>query len=260
MSISDLEIKWLTFVRRLRVVGVLLIFVLIPYLAFVIIPIYFIMTMVAIGDINSINRDLKDSYLKTFRSKYIAASILKFFGSIIVHIGAAMVAVAQFINPIFDPYYFGYFPGLIFAPVVIVFITGFVFMIIGSGVEIGAWDNLKLFIYYNKDLFPVGISYDTTAKVENLRSGAVAWALGFLIITIIIGWISQLVGYFGLSSVAERGSKIDPIAPKIQDYQMLYPPPLEPQPVEIIVFCPMCGSKVSKGATFCAECGVKLVI
>jgi len=133
-------------------------------------------------------------------------------------------------------------------------------MIIGSGVEIGAWDNLKLFIYHNKDMFPGRNNYGTTSKVETLRSGAVAWALGFLVITIIIGWISQLVGYFGLSRVAERGSKIDPIAPRIQDYQTLSPPPQEPRPVENIVFCPMCGSKVSKGATFCAECGVKLVI
>ncbi|GAG35195.1 unnamed protein product, partial [marine sediment metagenome] len=35
MSISELEIKWLNFVRRLRVVGVLLIFVIIPFLGFV---------------------------------------------------------------------------------------------------------------------------------------------------------------------------------------------------------------------------------
>ena len=77
MSWSELEIKWLSFVRRLRVVGVLLIFVMIPFLAFVMIPIYFILAMVAVGDISKLNRELKDSYLQSFRSKYIAASILK---------------------------------------------------------------------------------------------------------------------------------------------------------------------------------------
>jgi len=256
MSISDLEIKWLKFVRRLRVVGVLLIFVIIPYVAIVIIPIYFIMTMVAVGDINKLNHELKDPYLKSFRSKYVTASIFKLIGSILVHVGAAMMVI---INSGFSLLYFYSYYGL-FSPSFIIFVIGFIIMIIGSGVEIGAWDNLKLFIYHNKDMFPGRNNYDMTSKVENLRSGAVAWALGFLGITIIIGWISQLVGYFGLSSVAERGSKIDPIAPKIQDYQTLYPPPLEPQPVENIVFCPMCGSKVSKGATFCSECGVKLII
>ncbi|GAG64024.1 unnamed protein product, partial [marine sediment metagenome] len=84
MSISDFELKWIKFTKSLRSVGVLLIFVMIPFLAFVIIPIQFILTMVAIRDIKIINHELNDPYLKNFRSKYLAASILKFIGSIIV--------------------------------------------------------------------------------------------------------------------------------------------------------------------------------
>jgi len=265
MSISELEIKWLNFVRRLRVVGVLLIFVIIPFLGFVIIPIHFILTMVAVGDVSKLNRELKDPYLQSFRSKYITASIIKLIGSIIVHAGALMLAVALNVNPIYDLFYYSFFPRWIISPIVIVFIVGFVSMIIGSITEIGAWNNLKLFVYHNKELFPVGISYNTTAKVENLRSGAVAWALGFLVITILIGWIHQLVGYFGLSNVAEKRMKAEPIAPKTQAYQAPSPPTpptppaQEPQQVYDISFCPMCGSKVSIGATFCKECGVKLV-
>ncbi|MBY8987752.1 MAG: hypothetical protein KGD61_04810, partial [Candidatus Lokiarchaeota archaeon] len=138
-------------------------------------------------------------------------------------------------------------------------IIGFVIMIIGSGVEVGAWDNLKLFIYNNKALFPERINFDTTTKVDNLRSGALLWALGFLVITIIIGWINQLVGYFGLINVAERGVKYGPIAPKTQGYQTLSPPTQEYQPVGAIEYCPMCGASITIGASYCAECGVKII-
>jgi len=273
MSISELELKWLNFVRRLRVVGMLLIFVMIPFIAFLIIPIHFILTMVAVGDVSKLNRELKDPYLQTFRSKYIAASIIKLIGSIVVHTGAAIVAFGYFFHPIFDPYYIGMFPYSI-PPTVIVFIIGVIIMIIGSAVEIGAWNKLKLFVYHRKEIFPISINTDTINKIENLRSGAVAWALGFLGVTIIIGWINQIVGYIGLSNVAERLTMGEPIKPQTQVYQAPSPPtpptpptaPLppspsaqEPQSVTDIVFCPMCGAKVSKGAIFCAECGVKLV-
>jgi hypothetical protein len=269
MSSSELEIRWLNFVRRLRVVGALLIFIIIPYLAFVMIPIYFIFTMLAVGDISRLNRDLKDPYLESFRAKYLAANILKLFGSFTVHVGAALVAFGYF----FDIYYIGYFPWLQFPPIAIVFVIGFIVMIIGSAVEIGAWENLKLFIYHHKEMLPENIQRVSITKAENLRTGAVLWTLGFLVVTIIIGWISQLIGYFGLSNVAESQMKIEPIVPKTHTYQAPPPPSpptpptppsppsqltQEPQVVKDIVFCPMCGAKVSKGAIFCGECGVKL--
>ena len=259
MTFSDLEMKWISFTKNLRTVGVLLIFVMIPYLAFVIIPIQFILTMVALRDINSINHELNDPYLNSFRSKYVTASIFKFIGSILVHAGAAMLAVALNVNPIYDLLYFGFLPRWIFPPLIILFIVGFVMIIIGSGVEVGAWNNLKLFIYHNKEKFPERIHYGTTTSVENLRSGALLWALGFLFITIIIGWIFQLVGYFGLSKVAKEGTKIEYITYVTQDFQPISPPTQKPQPVGVIEFCPMCGASVTEGANYCGECGVKIV-
>jgi hypothetical protein len=215
--------------------------------------------MIAIKEVNNINHELNDPYLNSFHSRYLAASILKFIGSMIIHAGAVILAVTFYLLlPIYDLYYLVSSLSLIISPI-IVLIVGFVTMIIGSSVEIGAWDNLKLFIYHHKELFPEGNSYYTTAKVDNLRSGAVAWALGFLIITIIIGWIFQLIGYFGLSNAAERGTKMEPIAPKTQVYQTPSLPTQESQPVDAIEFCPMCGTNVVEGATYCRECGVKIL-
>lgn len=146
-------------------------------------------------------------------------------------------------------------------------------MIVGSAVEIGAWDNLKFFIYHNKNMFPERTAFITTNKVDNLRSGALCWALGFLVVTIIIGWIQQLRGYFGLCSVSEGGVKGETIKSYTYVQQAPTPPtpptppyspspqpsPAQaPQPVNEIIFCPMCGARVSEGALFCGECGVKL--
>ncbi len=259
MSSSNLEMKWINFVKSLRSVGVLLIFVMIPYLAFVIIPIQFILTLVALRDINNINRELNNPFLNNFRSKYLTASIVKFIGSIIVHVGGAMIAFVLAIGPIIDPFDLIPFPGWILPPTITLLVIGFVIMIIGSSVEVGAWDNLKLFIQQNKDMFPERILKDTITSVENLRSGALLWALGFLIIPILIGWIFQLVGYFGLSNVAKWGMKIEPITPVTQDFQPISTPTQDPQTIDVIKFCPMCGASVAEGARYCGECGVQLV-
>ena len=277
MLTSEIDIKWLTFVRRLRVVGVLLIFIIIPFLAFVMIPIYFILTMVAVGDITKLNRELKDQYLQTFRAKYIAANIIKLIGAITVHTGATIVAFGYFFNhSYYSPYPYYYIFPFGIPSSAIVFIVGFIIMIVGSAVEIGAWDNLKFFIYHNKSMFPERTAFMTTNKVDNLRSGALCWALGFLVVTIIIGWIQQLVGYFGLCSVAEGGAKGEtiksytyvqqapspptPPTPPTPSYSPSppYSPAQAPQTVNQIVFCPMCGARVTEGALYCGECGVKL--
>jgi uncharacterized membrane protein len=227
------------------------------------IPIHFIMAMVSLKELKNLNRDVNNPYLNSFRSKYLTASVFKLIGALVIHAGATMI---YFNNLGFSLFYFYSYVGLI-SPSIITFVIGFVIMIIGSSIEKGAWDNLKLFIYYNEDLLPKRIHYDTTAKIENLRSGALSWALGFLVITIAIGWILQLVGYFGLSSVADRLTRPEPIAPSTPRYQPTVPatphyqpptPPQEEQPESDIQFCAMCGSKVEKGAIYCLNCGVKI--
>jgi len=262
MSSSNIEIQWVDFLTKLRSVGALLLFVFVPYLAFVIIPIQFILTLVAIKDIRDMNQELNNSFLYNFYTKYQTATIVKFIGSIVIHLGAAMIAAVL----MFDFPYFLPFNGL--PPAVVLLIIGFIIMIIGSAVEVGAWDNLKFFIQDRKEKFPTWNLYDTITSIENLRTGAFLWALGFLIIPIVIGWIFQLVGYFGLSNIAKWGMKFEPITPVSQDFQSIAPVPQKYQPVvkpipelkvvDVINFCPMCGANVSEGSKYCGECGVNL--
>lgn len=266
MSNTDLEIKWIDFIKNLRSVGALLLFVFIPYLAFVIIPIQFILTMIAIKQIKNMNRELNNSYLYNFHSKYLTAAIVKFIGSIVVHLGAAMIAAVIAFGPIFDFLYFLPFHGL--PPAITLLGIGFIIMIIGSSVEIGAWDNLKFFIQDKKEMFPARNLNDTLTSIENLRTGALLWALGFLIIPIVIGWIFQLAGYFGLSNVAKWCMKSEPITPVTQDFESIAPAPQKYHPVakpipelqivDVINFCPMCGANISEGSKYCGECGVHL--
>ncbi len=262
MSSSNIEIHWVDFLTKIRSVGALLLLVFAPYLAFIIIPIQFILTLVAIKDIRDMNQELNNSFLYNFYSKYQTATIVKFIGSILVHLGAAMISAVL----IFDFPYLLPFNGL--PPVIVLLIIGFIIMIIGSAVEVGAWDNLKFFIQDKKDMFPTRNLNDTLTSIENLRTGAYLWALGFLIIPIVIGWIFQLAGYFGLSNIAKWGMKFEPITPLSQDFQPINPAPQKYHPVakpipelqivDIINFCPMCGAKVSEGSKFCGECGVNL--
>ncbi|MFW9970001.1 MAG: hypothetical protein ACFFDF_07350 [Candidatus Odinarchaeota archaeon] len=269
MSSTKLELKWISFVKSLRSVGALLMFIFIPYLAFVIIPILFILAMIAIRNIKEMNHELNNSFLTNFHSKYLTASIVKFIGSIIVHVGSAMLAIFLAFGPMMNPFYPLPYPSRILPPTIILLIIGFIIMIIGSAVEVGAWDNLKLFIQDNKNMFPEKIQKDTITSVENLRTGAFLWALGFLIIPIVIGWIFQLIGYFTLSNAAKWGLEIEPITPIAQDIESIpsYPQKEQPismvtqedQPSEVIKFCPMCGASVQEGAKYCGECGVNLV-
>jgi len=268
MSSSNLEMKWLKFGKNLRNLGGLLILIIIPYIAFVALIIQLILIIVLINDLNDINRELKNPHLDEFRSRYLAASIIKFIGAIILNVACVMLAGVVLIN--FYGSYFPYTPFgpfIRFIPIIILFIIGFVLMIVGSAVEIGAWDNLKSFIVQNREMFPK-MGKDAIDGVEKLRSGAMLWVLGFLIIPIVIGWIFQLIGYFTLSKIADQKSVIstEPIRPV--EPQTVYVP--APAPVinpisapaqeneDKINFCPLCGAKVDPSGKYCPECGTQV--
>lgn len=74
----------------------------------------------------------------------------------------------------------------------------------------------------------------------------------------IIGFIMLLVGLF------TSGQKYIPVAGGQQQQQVVYmtPPPqqapaMTPMPSADGKFCPNCGARISKAATFCAACGQK---
>ena len=91
MTSSEFELHWIKFAKSLRNVGVMLIFAITPFLAYVMIPIQFIFAMIAVNALKNLNRDINNPYLKSFESKYIAASVFKLIGGLVVHAGATLM-------------------------------------------------------------------------------------------------------------------------------------------------------------------------
>ncbi|GAH12829.1 unnamed protein product, partial [marine sediment metagenome] len=144
---------------------------------------------------------------------------------------------------------------------------GFALMFAGSAVEMGAWENLKMFIVENREKFPK-MGNEAIDGVEKLKSGALLWVLGFLIVPIVIGWIFQLIGYFTLGKIAEGEPVISKQPVLVSEPQPTYTLALAPvaTPTQVLVqevadlikFCPLCGAKLNMSGKYCGECGTQV--
>ncbi|MFW9781927.1 MAG: hypothetical protein ACFFFB_06555, partial [Candidatus Heimdallarchaeota archaeon] len=86
MSNDNLELKWYSFGKNIRIVAIFSIFIVIPFFAFVANLIILIFVCIAVSRIKAINQQLRSPYLSSFSSKYLAAAIIKFIGLILVNI------------------------------------------------------------------------------------------------------------------------------------------------------------------------------
>ena len=284
MSNQSLELKWNNFGRYILAVAVLWIFILIPYVAFGVIALQFIFLLLALKEIKNINIQLNDPNLDVFYSKSIAGNIIKMIGLIVINVGGAMIAGSLILRRFFD-----IFPRfLIIVPPVIVIFVGFIIMIVASSIETQAWNNLKIFLQKNKESFPTKIAQNVIDGTDNLKSGTFSWALGFLFVPIMIGWILQVVGYFKLANfnkmVPEKEIKITPVpeyksttthviqstntsgyqSTTSPEYQTITTYTSKPNPVNDLEeknsfnFCSICGAKLDQAAKYCGECGSHL--
>ncbi|MFX1364608.1 MAG: zinc ribbon domain-containing protein [Promethearchaeota archaeon] len=271
MSSSNLEMIWKKIGRKFRAIGGLFILIIIPYVAFAALTIQLILIITVIIDLNEINHELMNPQLEEFRSRYLAGSIVKFIGAIILNIAGALLVGLMYFKA-----YFSIFPVapispfLRFIPIIILYIVGFVLMIVGSSIDMGAWENLKSFIEQNRDLFPKN-GNDAIEGAEKLKLAATFWVLGFLIIPIIIGWIFNLIGYFTFAKIADQERVIskEPIKPVEPQYVYVSAPVNNSTPVsrpistsiqgteDDINFCPLCGARVREGK-YCGECGTQI--
>ncbi|MFX0147251.1 MAG: zinc ribbon domain-containing protein [Candidatus Hodarchaeota archaeon] len=270
---KNTEMSWYSFGKNVRVAAVFSILIVIPYFAFIANLILLIFVCVAISNIKRVNQQLRDPYLSSFTSKYLAAAIIKFIGLIILNIGGVIIAGRYILGYSYSYSYFPYLPypfSLLVTPVFLTtIIPGCILMTIGCSIEKGGWEDLKGFFYNSKDKFSPNIYINGSEGASTLSSAALLWAIGFLIVPIAIGYIMYIVGYFKLSSLAEGGptfttKPVAPPAPKVPP-KVSVPPPIPESPYSSTVkpqismnYCPHCGTELEQGGRYCGTCGSPL--
>ncbi len=271
MSDEELESLWRDFGKNMNLVAIMTVLTIVTGITGIIAAIFLFM---ALGNIKMINYRLNSQYLDEFRSKYITAFVLKFVCIPFLIVGIVLLvfpfgALPMGMGYIPSYYWFNLLIGIV--PVVI----SFILFIISYSIEMKAWDNLKYFLEENRSMFPEHIARETIDGAEKLRTGALLYALGFLIITAIIGFILQVIGFFKLAKLENRYSMPTVAKPPMPNAPKAPQPPVTPvapvsQPTkspyaveEKVVgtrpkFCPNCGSELKGEGKYCPDCGSKI--
>lgn len=278
LSHMDLNNKFYEVGKYIRVVAIAMILSIFPFITFAGMVLTFIFVIIASVHMLAINRQLKDAILGEFRSKWLKGVIIRIIGMFILNVCFVIVlrmisrrGVIGIIELITTGWAFPYpHPALVLliGAGVTLFI-GFILVIVGSSKEMGAWKLFYNFLKENESLFPKEISANAMEGAEKCRTGALMFALSFLIITPIIGYIFQAIGYFKIASFIKLGEPYPDLKPVQPQSVPISKPRLIPKPEpesitiasseDIINFCPLCGEKVPPNARFCRLCGSSLI-
>lgn len=244
------------FGKKIRVIAIASVLSFIPPIAPVASIVALVFIFLALGVIRNINYQLNNPNLGMFRSKYVRSMILIIIGFIFLVVGGVSLAINFFI-----PLYIPPFNAILFPISICILVVGLILLISSSVIEMKAWENLKIYFQNNRELFPINIGQDAINGCDNLKTGALLYALGFLIITVFIGFIFQIAGYFKLA-------KLDSIMyyQVSSNQQLVVNAQAVPQEsvqtsinmIEISNFCPNCGTRlINKEGRYCPLCGSK---
>jgi len=256
------------FGRYTRILGIAAIISFFPYVSFVGMAMAFIVIILMSIDLRDINKSLKKPVLGEFRAKLLSGVLTRVIGIIICTVCSIVIpAIIMFRNRVYGVPWSFFTPGtgfIIAAGVAIV--IGYILIIIGSTKEMGAWKLFQTFLQQNQDLVPQVVYRDLMDGADKSRTGALLLALGFLVITVFIGFIFQAVGYFKLASFYRLPGRYPPvestpvevpISPETEQ-QVELESVLEEALPSSTKFCPMCGERVTPEARFCGTCGSSL--
>ena len=245
------------FGKKIRVIAIASVLSFIPPLAPVASIVALVFTFLALGVIKHINYQLNNPNLGMFRSQYVKSMILIIIGFVFLAVGGGSLAI-NFLIPLYMPP----LNSILFPISISILVIGLILLISSSIVEMKAWENLKSYFQNNRELFPINIGQDAINGCDNLRTGALLYALGFLIITIFIGFIFQIAGYFKLAKLdsimyyqvsSNQQIVVNAQAVSQENVQSSI------NMIEISNFCHNCGTRITnKEGKFCPLCGSKI--
>lgn len=235
----DIRQEFSEFGKKMKIVAIMTVLAIIPYLGFILSFIGFVFAIMALSDIRNANNKLKQSSLENYRSKFSIAIVVRIISTVISGVGS--------FYSLGKPFFFSI---LISILMLIIFI---IINIIAGAIEMDAWRSLTDFFNQNRSLFPTNIALEASEGSDKLRTAALMSVLSFLIITILIGWIFQIVGYFKLAKLEEiiRYTETTPTTPEPSTQQVALSAPTPSN----TNFCSNCGAKITGEGKFCGKCG-----
>ena len=270
LSEDEFYSLWKEFGRNLSLVAILTLLTIVTGITGFVAIIFF---FISLGNIKLINSKLKSLYLYDFRSKMVSSFIYKMISICLLAGGiVGIVFSTYFWFNTENPDYAALIVNIILSstPALI----GLILFIVGFSIEMKAWENFKLYIEENRSMFPEYVARETIDGAEKLRTAALMYALGFLGITLIIGFIFQIIGFFKLakfSTIFPTRYSVAPEVPANPQATVIpaYPQTQStPQPSSVNAtsdlnrvvgvrpkFCPNCGAEMQEGGIYCPDCG-----
>jgi hypothetical protein len=228
----------------MKIVAIFTILTIIPYAGNILNFVALILLFQCLTDITNANMKLRNPILENYRSKYSTALILRL-------VGVVLGIVSWFFPLNFDIFTFSFNPmSLIISGI------GWVLSIIAGAIEMGAWQSLMDFAGQSSNVFPAHLKVDVVEGSKNLKTAALMYILSFLIITILLGWIFQIIGFFKLAKLEQMVFS----EPQISSVPVSSPTPTAPPSPSVATtnYCPNCGAKIQGDGKFCGECGSPL--
>lgn len=240
------------FGKNMQNVAIFMLISLIPAIGPIALILYLVFMFNALKNIKMINYSLNDQTLELYRSKMRSSITRGFLAVFSLISGGIFIAIGLLL-----PLQRSYITIIVGA---LLLLMAFILMISSFVTERNAWKNLNQFLKENEKMIPSLILRETVEGIDNLETGALLYSLFMFGITIIIGFIFRIIGYFKLSKLSQITIPVpvEQVVQVVNSSSNSSSVIIASENSDVASFCPMCGAKASEYGNYCAECGSKI--